>query len=253
MQQSLEAYFLINLTVDAALIAVVARANGCLKMRRILACAAMAASYAVLTRFLPRLAHPAVQIALLALLAIMVCDDPDVRTWGAIAFQLFCGTAMLGGIGVLSPHSNRIRILFLGGGLLILSILLSVRRQRLSTWEVTVSLTFRGKSVSFRALIDTGNRLREPVSGLPVLVAEKSLVDGLIDQDKDANGRRKVSFGALGGSGTVECFHPDLVLIRRGDHLVRAPEVWVAVYPGKIPGSSRALAPPSFAVIPGRS
>ena len=41
--------------------------------------------------------------------------------------------------------------------------------------------------------------------------------------------------------------------VRRGDSFFRAPDVWIASYPGKIPGSTRALAPPSFAVIPGKS
>ena len=43
------------------------------------------------------------------------------------------------------------------------------------------------------------------------------------------------------------------VLIRRGDRYLRAPDVWIAAYPGRIPGSTHALAPPSFAVIPGKA
>ena len=60
------------------------------------------------------------------------------------------------------------------------------------------------------------------------------------------------SFGGLGGCGTVRCFHPDHVWICRGGQLIPAPEIWVAVYPGRIPGMQRALAPPSFAIIPGK-
>lgn len=254
MRQSLEAYFLINLAVDAALIAVIARANGCLKMRRVLLGGLIAAGYAALVKGVSlRLGHPVLQTLLLILLSMVVCGDAEPRRWGSIALELFCAAMMLGGIGALAMDSKRLLAMLLGAGLILLNALLSVRESRLASWEVTVCLTLRGKSVSFRALIDTGNRLREPISGLPVLIAESSLLGDLTNSAIMETVCRRVAFGALGGGGTVKCFHPDLVLIRRGEQLVRAPEVWVAIYPGKIPGASRALAPPSFAVIPGKS
>ena len=120
------------------------------------------------------------------------------------------------------------------------------------SWEVRVSLCFQGKSIRFPALIDTGNRLREPMSGLPVLIAEASLLDGLLGGELAPGLTRQVAFGGLGGCGTVRCFHPDHVWICRGGQLIPAPEIWVAVYPGRIPGMQRALAPPSFAIIPGK-
>lgn len=250
MQQSLEAYFLINLAVDAALIAVVARANGCFRFWRAIVGGLLSAVYALLVRTVSgRLAHPAIQLALIVPVSLIVSGDPEPRKWLSIAFQLSCGALMLGGVGGLAAGSRAAGI---GGGLLLLDLLLNVRSRRLSTWEVTVCLRYRGRSTSFRALIDTGNRLREPISGQPVLIAEASLLRGVFPPDRDSSiSCRRVAFGALGGSGTVRCFHPDSVLIRRGSRLIPAPEVWVAVYPGKIPGSSKALAPPSFAIIPG--
>lgn len=256
MQNSMEVYFLINLAVDTALLAVVARANECFRLRRILLCGLLAASYAVLVRSLSaRLAHPAVQILLLLILGMLLCGDPGALRWGSVSFQLFCGAMMLGGFGALFPGSGRGLTAAIGAGLLLIHLLLRVRRQRFISWEVTVLIALRGRTVHFRALIDTGNRLREPISGLPVLIAESSLLDGLFSDGVRADqlSCRRVAFGALNGSGTVRCFHPDTVLIRRGDRLLRAPEVWVAIYPGKIPGVSRALAPPSFAIIPGTS
>ena len=112
-----------------------------------------------------------------------------------------------------------------------------------------MTIALRGRSVSFRALIDTGNRLHEPISGASVLIAESALLDHL---PTGSIPHRRVSFGGLGGSGALDCFHPDAVLIHRGDSFIRAPDVWIAAYPGRIPGPTRALAPPSFAVIPGK-
>ena len=79
-----------------------------------------------------------------------------------------------------------------------------------------------------------------------------SLLDGLLGGELAPGLTRQVAFGGLGGCGTVRCFHPDHVWICRGGQLIPAPEIWVAVYPGRIPGMQRALAPPSFAIIPGK-
>lgn len=252
MRQSLEIYFLINLAVDTALIAVVARANGCFRFRRVIAGGLLSAIYALLVRTVSfRLAHPAIQFALILPVSLIVSGDPEPRIWLSVAFQLSCGALILGGIGGLTSGSP---IAGIGGGLLLLGLLLNIRTRRLSTWEVIVCLRYHGKSVSFRALIDTGNRLHEPISGLPVLIVEASLLRGVFPSENDvAASCRRVAFGALGGGGTVRCFRPDSVLIRHGKRLIPAPEVWVAAYPGKIPGSARALAPPSFAIIPGNT
>ena len=254
MSSSVEACFLINFAVDAALIGVVARANGCFHARRAALAALIGALYALsVARLSPRLAHPAVQLALIVPVALIVSGDPDPRRWGAIAFQLLCGALLLGGAGALLPE----RFLpaapaALAAGLAALAALLGLRRRRINGWEVTVLLSVRGRTAGFRALIDTGNRLREPVSGLPVLIAESALVKGLLAADAEgAPPCRSIAYGALGGGGTVRCFRPDAVLIRRGERLVRAPEVWVAVYPGRMPGPTRALAPPSFALVHG--
>ncbi len=44
------------------------------------------------------------------------------------------------------------------------------------TKHVTVTAVLFGKSVTFCALVDTGNRLREPISGRSVIVADRSRV-----------------------------------------------------------------------------
>lgn len=158
---------------------------------------------------------------------------------------------MLGGIGSILPENRALIPAGLGAGVLLIGVMLSFHRRRLVTWEVTVLLSLRGRTASFRALIDTGNRLHEPISGLPVLIAENSLLQNFLQSLQIPF--RSIAFGGLGGNGNVRCFRPDMVLIRRGDQFVRAPDVWVALYPGKFPGTSRALAPPSFAVIPGKN
>lgn len=250
MQHSLEAYFLVNLAADTALLAVIARANECMRLRRVLFSGILAASYALSTQTVSvRLEHPAVQLLLLAILSIILCHDGDPWQWGTVAIQLSGGAAMLGGFGSLFAVPDRFPVVILGSGLLLVGMVLGIRNRRMHSWEVMVTIALRGRSISFRALIDTGNRLHEPISGASVLIAESALLKQL---PTCCIPHRRVSFGGLGGSGAMECFHPDAVFIHRGDSFIRAPDVWIAAYPGRIPGPTRALAPPSFAVIPGK-
>lgn len=253
MVPSAELYFLFNFAVDAALISIVARANDCLIPRRVLLGSLIASIYALLAALVPALGHPLVQLTLVIPVALILCESGDILRWGSIAFQLFCGAALLGGIAMLfAQRWPDFAWLATPLGLPVLHLLFSIRRKRLLSWEVSVYLSFQGRSIQFRALIDTGNRLREPISGLPVLIAESSLLQELLPRRESAGHFRQVAFGGLGGSGTVPCFHPDRVWICRNNQLIPAPEIWVAVYPGRIPGMLRALAPPSFAVIPGK-
>lgn len=53
-----------------------------------------------------------------------------------------------------------------------------------------------------------------------------------------------VGYGALGARGKLLCFKPERLMASYGDAWMRAPDVWVAVYPGQMPGKVTALAPP---------
>lgn len=258
MPQSIELYFLVNFVMDAALLAIAARANDCLNFRRIFIAAFLAAFYSVaVCTVSPLLGHPLIRISFLIPLGLIVSGELNPQYWFSFVFQLCCACLILGGLGALIPPDRTGKsgwiAAALASGLLLSTLLLNARRQRLTTWEVTVYLVLGSRNVHFRALIDTGNRLREPISGQPVLIAESSLLGELLKDETDSVTFRNVAFGALGGSGMIRCFRPDTVLIRRDNRLIPAPSVWVAIYPGKISGSTHALAPPSFAVIPGNA
>ena len=80
-----------------------------------------------------------------------------------------------------------------------------------------------GKSVQIRARADTGNTLREPFSGLPVLVCTPSALGeavpaglaGLLERGEPpgpGSSLRLVPFESLGGSGVLPAFRPERVL-----------------------------------------
>ena len=137
----------------------------------------------------------------------------------------------------------------LSGGLLIL---LLMRRQRNIScrWNIELSLERDGLCARFPALIDTGNRLRDHRSGMPVLIVESGAIPAVSAhvQQLPEDEKCTLPFGVLGGGGRISCFRADRITIDiPGRTPVPAPECWVGIYPGRMPGAARALAPPEFA------
>ncbi len=53
---------------------------------------------------------------------------------------------------------------------------------------------------------------------------------------------RMVRYQTLDGQGVLKCFRPDRICVRAGDMRTERGDVWVAVYPGALPGGAMALA-----------
>lgn len=118
------------------------------------------------------------------------------------------------------------------------------RRRWLDTWDAALDIGLSGRRASVDALIDTGNRLIEPISGLPVIVAEEGALTALLPEGYAAGGMdqagfRRIAYGGVGGDGTLLCFMPDSISAE-GQPIYG---IWIAVYPGKLPGKYHALAP----------
>ncbi len=120
--------------------------------------------------------------------------------------------------------------------------------------RVRLRIGTRMGTVEVRALVDTGNRLHEPLSGLPVVIVEKDALTGILDksclmpnQNRRLPGFRRVSYSVLGGSGEMICFRPESVELKCGNDWQEAPEVWIGIYQGRLPASMEALAPPMLA------
>ena len=258
MAVSVEAYWLVNFAMDLLATAIIARSLGRVRWKRVALAAAVGASWAALAqldalRFLGSL--PA--LAALSLLMAAVAIPPD-----SLRSTLVSGAALLGGgvfLGGVQLAALRLfrgagAAAFFAGALLGAGALLAataLRKKRLVTWEVRVFLSAGGGEARFRALVDTGNRLREPFSGLPVLICERGVLADVLPAGYDAlppggapPGFRQVGYGALGGGGRMNCFRPELCLVDYGNGYLKSPDLWVAVYPGKMPGGVRALAPP---------
>ncbi len=101
-----------------------------------------------------------------------------------------------------------------------------------------------GRWRRFPALVDTGNLLREPLSALPVLIADETALGRQAYRALAAQtGRRAAAFRTVGGDGELPCVRPERMEVRAGGGWRRAPDVWIGLYPGRLRGSVHALAP----------
>jgi len=169
------------------------------------------------------------------------------------ASVIFLGaSAILGGVQTLVTESfmgraPTVLLLSVAMGIGMVLWLFRIRVERVEKWEVEVIVRSSGRQVRFTALIDTGNRLHEPVSGLPVLIVEYAKVAALLPKgfcaDVPQTGFRRVAFGGIGGNGHLNVFRPDDVFVNYSDGWMRAPAIWIGVFPGYMPGGACALAP----------
>ena len=249
MQLSLEFFLLINFSLDALLLAIVSKSIGSFRMRRIFFTATLCTIFALLAVCGPgQWRSPLLQIILLLPVSMMAADSSDIRNWGPGAVMLITGILLAGGCERLffaGDHSE-FHCISAGISALILLFCLLYRRKSIrNTWSIHLCVSANGSSVRFTALIDTGNRLHEPLSGLPVIIAEEEILKDILP-DK---GYRKVAYGGLGGNGTLNCFRPDFIWIKCGSKHKKAPAAWVAVSPLPLPGMYAALAPCEFAAL----
>ena len=78
-----------------------------------------------------------------------------------------------------------------------------------------LAITYQGKTVTLWAKADTGCALREPFSGLPVIVCQASALTPLLSpgagEGLPGEGFRLVPFESVGGAGMLPAFRPDSV------------------------------------------
>lgn len=197
----LDRVFLLNLLVDHLLLTATARLAGRPLCRgRLLLCAAGGGLYAAAV-FLPGLgflARPLCRLAAGAAMGLLAWRR-ERRPWRmtALFFLLSAGLAGLLlalGLAAGSPTALLNRVYYadvswplLLGATAAFSLLLHLvfrqgARHEGGEWmDVTISLG--GRRQRLRALHDTGNTLRDPASGQPVLVLEQEALEALWTQE----------------------------------------------------------------------
>ena len=244
---NIEAFFLVNQLMDFAVIAAVQGGLGRFHPARALAGSAFAAIYAAAAwGWLPALGRWPVQLLLLAAIAQLSVSSPSptLAAHGAVWMAI---TAAFAGAcaGLLRPWSLAGA---LGAGLAGTAIVraqMHLSRARQFSGTIRVCAISGHQRVCFNALIDSGNRLREPLSGQPVLILDAALAARLGHSGPD----RRIAYGSVGGRGTLRCFKPDAIYIFNGRKRSAAPPVWIAASPNRLPGGIAALAPPELTAV----
>ena len=75
--------------------------------------------------------------------------------------------------------------------------------------EYYVTVENVGKTISCTALMDTGNNLREPFSGYPVIMLDKELFNKLFTEDKI----RLIPISTVNGESVIKAFRPQKLII----------------------------------------
>lgn len=110
--------------------------------------------------------------------------------------------------------------------------------------RVFMKVTYGAFKAEFSAIVDTGNLLKEPISALPVLIADEcALGKRLYEAAGAAEKQRLVEYTAVSGIGRLRLVRADKMEILRRGRWKRAPDMWLGVKDGNTLSSVHALAP----------
>ncbi len=73
----------------------------------------------------------------------------------------------------------------------------------------------------FCAFLDSGNRLTEPFSGCPVIIADKNKISVKCE--------RVIPFNTVGGEGLLEAFKADKIIVSNGKNTFESESVYIAL------------------------
>lgn len=241
---SIERCFLTNQLFDFFLLAAVSRGMGRFSLRRIALAACLSALYALPATALGWARAPALQLLLLVPLSALTAGQLRFEAYTLAGLGLITAVSVAGMAAVVTVMPPILKGLMCAcvGAAFVIALLTKRRRFHTGQW-LNVCISHRGKQVQLCALLDTGNRLTEPLSGLPVLIAQAYSISKLVPRSAE----RLVAYGGIGGGGVLECFLPDALTVSDGSR--REPvHAWVAACPEPLPCGIQALAPATFAV-----
>ena len=190
--------FVLNTLVDYMLLLTTASLAG-IPLRRgwFVLFSVLGGGYAVTTFLIPTLAKPVMRVLFGGMIGMLAfCRDP--RPWRLTALFFLLSGALAGlmlalGLAIGSPIGIMQRIYYadmswgvlLGSsaafyGLLHLLFRQAARYGGGNTVDITIAI--KGQHCRVRALRDSGNTLRDPVRGQPVLVVETTAITPLLEE-----------------------------------------------------------------------
>lgn len=113
-------------------------------------------------------------------------------------------------------------LIFALAAYIISSLIIKLYNHTISKKEIySLKVIKNDKEYKFYAFADSGNKLVEPFSGYPVIVADERMLQ--IDTP------RIIPYNTVGGEGMLKAFKPDKVVISNGKNSFETSDVYVAV------------------------
>lgn len=215
-----------------------------------------ACSCAILLPPLPLLPRAAITLGSCAVMTLIGFGFSDkrrfVRTFGFVLLVSLCYAGLMLALWLLAAPrgmtvNNGMVYIDLPPGLLVLMAVVcyaalsfasgALRRRNLVRSRCTVTISSSGGSVELEAIIDTGNLLTEPFSGLPVIVAEYErlrpvLPEGFDGASSGGRGLRVIPYSGMGGEGVMLAFLPEHMTAALPGQPAREAEGYVGVLRG---------------------
>jgi stage II sporulation protein GA (sporulation sigma-E factor processing peptidase) len=257
-----------NYIVNLCIILCVGRFSGGSPKRRRIVAAALLGAATSLTIFLPLMGPVAsvlLKAAISAAIVLAAFGFEGIRLYIMRIFLFFaisfCFAGVMLGLWLLfeppgMSWNNGVVYFDISAALLVAStaaayavlrIAARLTQPRSLPREIlNVSVCVNGKAAALKGLVDTGNRLKEPFSGLPVAVCEARAFLGVLpDGHIEAALRgglvadtppplRMVPYADVGGTGVLPAFKPDMMLIEAPGGTLKASEVYVGLSREKI-------------------
>ena len=266
----LDSVFLLNTLVDYLLLLATAQLAGMpLQRRRLLLCALLGGFYAavVLYPWAAWLGKYCFRLMMGGLLALLAFWQLQRRWHMVVLFYLVSGT--LGGIllvlGMVTGNNQslvgqlcfaRISWAMLLGCTLVFYLLLRLLFHQIARHGgselMRIKISMNGEEKELVALHDTGNTLRDPINGQPVLVVEREAIKGLWSRETgeiiDSAISAELAMAGLHSAGLGVGFtllpfrsvgvSSGLLLATRSDYIkvgrATYPRAWVALSAGPI-------------------
>lgn len=218
---------ILNFGMDLALIILTARISSVpYSMRRAVPAALLGALWAVCAEFFEPLRGPA--LSLLSAAAIVLTAFGFRRETPRLGLVFLAVSAAFAGLGSVSGGSAALLISsFLCAYFIYFLVFSAFLRNKVQSAEYFCRVSLGERSVTFTALADTGNTLRDPIRGLPVTICSLDAVEPLFDRETAAvlrsfgaveaverlRGFSLIPYRSVGGDGFLPAFVPGSVTV----------------------------------------
>ncbi len=250
----------VNVYINYLILILTARFAGCkpVRVRIVLASLAGALSACTILLNIPsKIIGILIKITVAAIMTIIAFEIKSRRMFLKIMLILttvtfgFAG-AMIGIKNIMSTNSISVSnytvyldisplalILFTLVCYVLLSLcskIIAKKTQRKSFCRLTICS--EGKTVTIDGLLDTGNNLTEPFSGLPVVVVSEKSIYNLIPEGVKSFGTansgsagkiRLIPYSSVGGNGLLAGFMPDSITVESEGKEKKTENVYIAV------------------------